>query len=84
MFAGHAVFSRTATVHNFLPEEAVALDGVGIATASAYLVLPELNHADFRVKGFRILDCPVKFCGFEVEHWSLLLEFVSITDLYKL
>jgi hypothetical protein len=78
VLTGHAVFRGAATLNDLLSEESVAFNGVGIATASTHLILPELNHADFRVQGFGFLNRPIQFRSFEIEH-STLLNFVPIS-----
>ncbi len=47
---------RAVAINYLLAARAVAQHRVGVPLAAAHLILAELNHADFRVKGFRVLN----------------------------
>ncbi len=54
MLAWHS--RRAVAVNDLLAVSAVAQHRVGVAGAATHLVLAELNHADFRVQGLRVVD----------------------------
>ncbi len=68
VLAGDTGARRAVAFDNLLAMRAVALDGVGVATAARYFIGAELNHAHFRMQGFGAFDRAFDVGCLEAEH----------------
>ena len=65
MLTGCEVSRPASAINRLLPVLPRAPNCIGAALAASHFILPELDHLDFRVKGFGVLSGSGYLCLFD-------------------